>query len=54
MQWNMIPPEDLWYQPLGLHGHSGLRRGIPTYSGYNPEHHQQYPPPQQRQHQSHR
>ena len=35
MQWSMIPPsEELWYQPLGLHGHSGLRRGIPAYNEY--------------------
>ena len=55
MQWNMIPQEELWYQPLGLHGHSGLRRGIPTYSGYNPEYQQQYAQQQQqhqRQHQN--
>jgi hypothetical protein len=51
MQWNMIPPEELWYRPLGLHGHSGLRKGIPTYSGYNPEY-QHYPQQYQRQHQN--
>jgi hypothetical protein len=52
MQWSMIPPssEDLWYQPLGLHGHSGLRKGIPTYAPS----YQQYPPPAREQHQNHR
>ena len=52
MQWSMISPEELWYQPLGLHGHSGWRRGIPTYSEYNPEYQQQYPQQRQRQHQN--
>jgi len=48
MQWNTIPPmssEELWYQPIGLHGHSGLRRGIPqynpVYSYHPPPHHYQ-------------
>ena len=48
MQWSMMATstEELWYQPLGLHGHSGLRRGIPTYNpGYpaypEQDHHQQ-------------
>jgi hypothetical protein len=47
MQWSTLPPstEELWYQPLGLHGHSGLRRGIPSYTEYNPGY-QQYTQPQ--------
>jgi hypothetical protein len=56
MQWSLIPPnasEELWYQPLGLHGHSGLRKGIPTYPNYNPEYQQQYHR-QQQSHQNHR
>jgi hypothetical protein len=52
MQWNMVqPPEELWYQPLGLHGHSGLRRGIPTYTEYNPGY--QYQPLPQNQNHNH-
>lgn len=52
MQWNMVqPPEELWYQPLGLHGHSGLRRGIPAYTEYNPGY--QYQQPQQNQNHGH-
>jgi hypothetical protein len=46
MQWNMLPTqtEELWYQPLGLHGSSGLRRGVPSYPEYNPGY-AHYPPP---------
>jgi hypothetical protein len=51
----MIPPstEELWYQPLGLHGHSGLRKGIPSYTDYNPGY-PQYPPHNQNQNQGQR
>jgi len=52
MQWNMVqPPEELWYQPLGLHGHSGLRRGVPAYTEYNPGYQYQPPPPPPQQNQ---
>jgi hypothetical protein len=37
MQWSMIPPmasEELSYQPIGLHGQSGLRRGVPEYAQF--------------------
>jgi hypothetical protein len=34
MQWTPIPPEELWYQPLGMHGQTGLRRGVPAYNEY--------------------
>lgn len=58
MQWSVVPSnEELWYQPLGMHGHSGLRRGIPTYPDYNPGYSQYRalpPPPPQRQNQSQR
>ena len=57
MQWNLLPPQtdELWYQPLGLHGPSGWRRGIPSYPEYNPGYtHTHYPssqpqPPPRRQ-----
>ena len=52
MQWNLLPSQtdELWYQPLGLHGPGGLRRGVPSYPEYNPGYTHAHYPSSQPQH----
>ena len=52
MQWSILPSstEELYYQPLGSHGHGAWRRGVPAYPEFNPGYYPPPPPPSSHHH----